>query len=318
MPIRVFVDGEEGTTGLQIRRRLERHDGVDVLAIDPSRRKDPQARQALLSEADVAFLCLPDGASREAVQLAEGHPVRLIDASTAFRTDSAWVYGLPELGLRDRLRTAARVSVPGCYATGFLLLVAPLVRAGILPSDYPVACHAVSGFSGRGKKGIAEYAADDSESMRSPRHYALGLAHKHVPEMHKMSGLDHPPHFMPIIGPYFAGMVVSVALHTRLLAKSAGPALIREAYALFYRNEPFIRVLPENDDGALDDGFLPATCCNGTNRVDSFTCGTPDLVAVMARFDNLGKGASGAAVQCMNVMCGFDEVTGTTVEADRR
>jgi len=153
--------------------------------------------------------------------------------------------------------------------------------------------------------------------MRSPRHYALGLSHKHVPEMHKMSGLAHAPHFMPIIGPYFAGMVVTVALHTRYLAKSAGPASIRQAYAEFYGSEPFIHVLPVNDDSALEDGCLPATNCNGTNRVDLFTFGTRDLVAVMARFDNLGKGASGAAVQCMNVMCGFDEAEGTELVLDR-
>jgi N-acetyl-gamma-glutamyl-phosphate reductase len=174
----------------------------------------------------------------------------------------------------------------------------------------------VSGYSGRGKKGIAEYAANDSESMRSPRHYALGLAHKHVPEMHKMSGLDHPPHFMPIVGPNYAGMVVSVALHTRLLTGAAGPAAIRSSYSEFYRSEPFIHVFPENDDSALDDGFLSATRCNGTNRVDLLTVGTQDLVAVMARFDNLGKGASGAVVQCMNVMCGFDEAQGTDVGRD--
>jgi len=318
MVVRVFVDGEEGTTGLQIKRRLARHQSVELVSIDPAYRKDSSARKALLAKVDVAFLCLPDVASREAAAMAEGESVRLVDASTAFRTHPEWVYGLPELGFRERLRSATRVSVPGCHATGFALLAVPLIRAGILPKDYPVTCHSVSGYSGGGKKRITEYAAEDSQSMRSPRHYALELTHKHVPEMQKVSGLDHPPHFMPIIGPYFAGMVVSLSLHTRILRNSGGPAGIRRQYAEFYAREPLIRVVPENDDGALENGFLPATQCNGTNRVDLFTFGTADLVAVMARFDNLGKGASGAAIQCMNIMFGFDESDGVDLEPDER
>lgn len=314
MAYKVFVDGEEGTTGLQIYQRLATRSDVELLRIDSERRKDSEARRELLRAADVAVLCLPDVASREAVTLAGDSHVRIIDASTAFRTDPAWAYGLPELNRsqRDRIRSATRVSVPGCHATGFAVLAYPLIQAGILPKDYPVTCTSISGYSGAGKKLIALYEGPDagSDSMRSPRPYALGLTHKHLPEMQAVTGIDYPPLFMPLVGNFYSGMVVSIPLHARCLSRKATPAEIRGVYAAHYEGERFIRVFPENAETALDSGFLPATACNGTNRIELFTFGTMDRLAVMARFDNLGKGASGAAVQCMNLMLGVDEGIG--------
>ena len=221
MAYKIFVDGQEGTTGLQINERLQKRNDVDLLKIDPDKRKDLGERKRLINEADIVFLCLPDDAAKESVALAEGSKARIIDASTAHRTNSAWAYGFPELSpdFRNRIRNSDRVSVPGCYASGFIALMYPLIKEGIVPTAYPVTCHAVSGYSGGGKKRIAEYdAADPSDdSMKSPRFYALALKHKHMPEMQKISGLPNLPLFTPIIGPYYKGMTVAVPLYSSLL-----------------------------------------------------------------------------------------------------
>ncbi len=323
---RIFVDGSEGTTGLEIHERLAGRTDLDVRTIDPERRKDPAARRAMIREAELVFLCLPDAASQEAVALAADCPhVRFLDASTAHRTAPGWVYGLPELrqgAQRAAIRQSQRVSIPGCHASGFNLAVAPLVAAGLLAPDTPLTCTSLTGFSGGGKKLIAAYgekpatAAERQAKLSSsdhriaPRPYALGLKHKHLPEMMAVSGLTVAPVFVPIIADYYRGMAVCIPLSRRLLARPAGAAEIAAVLAAAYAGERFVRVAAVNEAGEMDDGFFRTLASNGTNRCDLTVFGHADQALVVARLDNLGKGASGAAVQCMNLMLGFDEGTG--------
>jgi len=310
----VFVDGQEGTTGLEINDRLAKRSDIEILRIDPERRKDPEARRALLNEADIAFLCLPDTASRESVSLAGSGKTRIIDASTAYRTDPGWTYGLPELSQKQReaIRDSSRVSVPGCHATGFNLALYPLVQEGIVPRDYPVTCHSVTGYSGGGKKLIEQYeaAGDQKKNLESPQFYALGLSHKHLPEMQKVSGLLNPPVFTPIVGNFYRGMAVAVPLVKQGLAKKMTAGEVRDFMASYYDGERFVRVMPFESENYLDKGFLNATACNSTNRVEICVFGHDEQILIVSRFDNLGKGASGAAVQNMNIMLGADEGAG--------
>jgi N-acetyl-gamma-glutamyl-phosphate reductase len=312
---KVFVDGQEGTTGLQIRDRLIGHGGVTLIEIDPARRKDAAERRRLLNEADIAFLCLPDAAAKESAALVTSGRTRLIDASTAHRTDPSWVYGLPELNKaqRAKIRTAGRVANVGCHAVGFILLMHPLVAAGVVPKDYPVTCHSLTGYSGGGKKMIAAYEAPGRPRfpIGAPRYYALGMSHKHLPEMQKYGGLAFAPAFNPIVGDFYKGMSVVVPLARRLLAKKLSLNDVHDLLAGYYAGERFVRVMPFNDDANLDDGYLDPLGSNDTNRNDIFVFGNDENMVLVSRLDNLGKGASGNAVQNMNLMLGLDE--GTTL-----
>lgn len=313
MSCKVFVDGREGTTGLQIIERLEKRNDIQLLEIDVDKKKEIAERKLLINKADIVFLCLPDDAARESVSLVENNATRVIDASTAHRTNDDWAYGLPELSSdhREKIRVSKRVSVPGCYASGFNSLLYPLIKEGIVPRDYPVSCHAVSGYSGAGKKMIAQYETPEGldEAMKSPRFYAMGLTHKHLPEMQKVSGLTHPPIFTPIIGAYYKGMIVAIPLYARLLPQKRNAEYISSFLADYYKDEPFISVFPYGTEGNLKNGFLDATGCNDTNKLEINVTGNEEQMLLTARLDNLGKGASGAAVQCMNIMLGIDEKT---------
>jgi N-acetyl-gamma-glutamyl-phosphate reductase len=324
MKPRIYVDGQEGTTGLRIHEHLAHRDDLEVLTIDPAKRKEVAERKRLLNEADVVLLCLPDVASREAVTLIEQGRTRVVDASTAFRADDGWAYGLPELSreYRGRIRTAQRVSNPGCHATAFLLGVAPLVAEGVIPPTAGLTSFSITGYSGGGKKMIAQYEAPDaSMKLEAPRHYALKLAHKHLPEMQKHAGLTRPPLFTPVVCDVHSGLAVETFLPEQLLAKKASPREVHAILAKHYAGEKFVCVMPFDPQMAegLDDGCMDITACNGTNRADIFVVGheagngLPAQVAVICRLDNLGKGASGAAIQTLNLMIGAEEGTGLTV-----
>lgn len=312
--VKVFVDGQEGTTGLRIHEYLEKRKDLEVLRIEQEERKNPERRSELMNAADLVFLCLPDAASRESVSLVHNSKTRIIDTSTAFRTDAHWTYGMPELNgqQRNKIRNADRVSNPGCHATGFILSVNPLVQLGVLPKDYPVCCYSLTGYSGGGKKLIHAFENKELNNINSPKHYALQLHHKHLPEMQYHTQLSSPPVFMPVIANYYKGMVVTVPLVPRLLNKTVTPADVREIYSEYYENECFVKVLDGGDESWLEKGYFNAEACNDTNRFEIFIFGHQDQILMMARFDNLGKGASGAAIQNMNIMLGVDETLGLT------
>ena len=313
MKTKIFIDGKEGTTGLQIFERFEKRDDLDILLIDDDKRKDAGERAKLINESDITFLCLPDAAAKEAVSLVTNDKVRIIDASTAHRTDPAWNYGFPELSKahREAIANSKRVANPGCYASGFISLVYPLVQAGVLGDEYPLTAHAVSGYSGGGKKMIAAIeGADKTKEMCSPRQYALTQAHKHLPEMQAVCGLKYKPMFNPIVDDYYAGMVVSVPLVTRALAKKVTPADVHEILSAHYEGQRFVKVMELGGKETLPDGFLAANTLEGTNNMQLFVFGNDEQILICSRLDNLGKGASGAAVQNMNIMLGIDEGTG--------
>ncbi|HEY4066216.1 MAG TPA: N-acetyl-gamma-glutamyl-phosphate reductase [Burkholderiaceae bacterium] len=309
---RAFVDGQEGTTGLRIHEYLAQRDDIEVLRIDADKRKDAAERARLLNAADVAFLCLPDAAAREAAALVTNPKTCLIDASTAHRTAPGWVFGLPELapGQREALRKTKRISNPGCHASAFILLLRPLVDAGLVPAGLPISGSSITGYSGGGKKMIEQYEAGGDARLDAPRPYALTLAHKHVPEMAAHTGLTVPPIFMPIVGKFYKGLSVSVPLHLSQLKAGATPESLHAALRHRYEGERFIRVMPLRDPAALADGYFDVQACNDTNRVDLFVFANDQQAILMARLDNLGKGASGAAVQSMNVHFGVDEARG--------
>jgi N-acetyl-gamma-glutamyl-phosphate reductase len=312
MKYKVFVDGQEGTTGLKINDYLSVRPELEILKIAAEKRKDLSARKELLNEADIVFLCLPDEAAKESVALIENKKTRVIDASTAHRTAEGWTYGLPELNKKQRelIAASSRVTNPGCHATCFVMDVNPLLEKGIIAKDYPVTCTSVTGYSGGGKKLIERYEVLKTASTISPNYYGLKLTHKHLPEMQKVTGLAYPPVFTPIVANYFKGMAVSVPLVTRLFNKKVNAKDLQSIMAEYYAGEKFVRVMPYDSDGYLDEGFLYAEECNDTNMVDIFVFGHEDQIVIMARLDNLGKGASGAAIQNMNIMLGVDEAAG--------
>jgi len=312
MKYRVFVDGQEGTTGLRIHEYLAQRQDIEVLRIDQDRRKDAAERARLLNAADVAFLCMPDSASREAVSLITNPDTCVIDASTAFRTAPGWAFGLPELApdQRDLIRTSKRIANPGCHATAFILLLRPLIDAGLVAPTLPVSATSLTGYSGGGKKMIEQYTAGGDPKLDAPRPYALGLAHKHIPEMMGHTGLINAPVFVPVVGPFLKGLAVSVPLHLSQLPTGTTAEKVQEAFAKRYAGERFIRVLPVRDPATLADGFLDVQANNDTNQVDILVFGNDTQLLLVARLDNLGKGASGAAVQAMNVHLGVDEGLG--------
>ena len=308
----VFVDGQEGTTGLRIHEYLAQRADIEVLRIAPELRKDAAERARLLNAADVAFLCLPDTAAREAVALVNNPRTCIIDASTAHRTLPGWVFGLPELapGQREKLRATKRIANPGCHASAFILLLRPLVDAGLVPATLPLSATSITGYSGGGKKMIEQYEQAKEPALTSPRPYGLTLAHKHIPEMLAHTGLAVAPVFMPIVGNFSMGLSVTVPLHLSQLPAGTTPERLQAALAAHYAGERFIRVMPLRDPDTLEGGFFDVQGANDTNRVDLFVFASDSQVLLMARLDNLGKGASGAAVQAMNVHLGVDEGLG--------
>lgn len=305
---KVFINGGEGTTGLKIKKRLSTRKDIELLDIPDALRKDKDAVKERVNESDITVLCLPDDAAREAVMLVENPNVRIVDASTAHRTESGWAYGFPELGkkFKDAIRTGKRVAVPGCHASGFLALVYPLIELGILNNDYPLVCSSLTGYSGGGKKMIAEYENPlNRVKCEAPRLYALGQEHKHLEEMQKIAGLIFKPLFVPAVSSFFSGMAVTVPLYTRLL-NGATPEYIHKSLADFYSDGGLVSVMPLGSQGTM----IPADCLSGKNTMEIFVSGKGDRVLLTAVFDNLGKGASGAALQCINIMLGLDESAG--------
>jgi N-acetyl-gamma-glutamyl-phosphate reductase len=306
----VFVDGQEGTTGLQINEYLAKRTDIEVLKIDADKRKDAAERKRLINASDVTFLCLPDDAAREAVALVDNPNTCIIDASTAHRVNPAWTFGLPELAAEQRakIRASKRIANPGCHASAFILALKPLVAAGLLPAATQIAANSITGYSGGGKKMIEHYRSE--QRIDAPRPYALGLAHKHLPEMQAYTGLAVAPIFQPIVGPFYKGLAVTAFLHPQQFSRQATPADVRQILADYYAGEDFIRVAPVDLDANTDGGFFNVEANNDTNQVDLFVFGTDERMLIVGRLDNLGKGASGAAVQAMNVHLGVEESLG--------
>lgn len=318
---KVFIDGAEGTTGLQIHSRLNERNDIEIVSIPPEKRKDAQARSHLINSADVAILCLPDEAAREAVSFVTNPDVKILDASSAHRVASAWVYGFPELEekRREEIKNAKRVSNPGCYPTGFLACMRPLVAAGVIPKDFPATINAISGYSGGGRKLMEEYQSVSGEQVNDYAYgiYALTFGHKHVKEMHQHSGLQSPPLFVPAVGNFEKGMLVQIplpfhSLQNQFKNKLSGE-LIQKTLEEYYQNEKYVSVAQLNDDSYLRKGkFLDTQAANNTNLVQIFVFANDETkeALLVARLDNLGKGASGAAVQNLNIMLGLDEHLG--------
>ena len=308
----VFVDGQEGTTGLRIHEYLAARSDIEVLKIDADKRKDAAERARLLNAADVAFLCLPDAAAREAVALVTNPATCIIDASTAHRVAPGWTFGIPELapGQREALRRAKRIANPGCHSSAFIALLRPLVDAGIVARDLALSATSITGYSGGGKKMIEAYRAGGDPQLEAPRPYGLKLSHKHVPEMMAYSGLTVKPVFMPVVGNFYKGLAVSVPLHLAQLKPGTDGAALVRAFERHYEGEPFIRVMPLTDPAVVEPSFFDVQGANDSNRIDLFVFADDKQAILIAREDNLGKGASGAAVQCLNLHLGCDEGLG--------
>lgn len=310
MAVKVFIDGKEGTTGLKIFERFANRSDLEILEISEEKRKDPVEKAKMINASDYTFLCLPDAAAVESAQLCTNPNTVIIDASTAHRTNPAWAYGFPELdkSFREKIQTSKRIANPGCYASGSIAILYPLVQSGILPKDYPVVIHAVSGYSGAGKKAIAQYEAEGRDSgLDTPRLYALTQQHKHLPEIKIISGLDFEPVFNPYVCDYYQGMTVTVGLHARLLGKKVTAKDVWEMFCKHYEGCRFVKVAGFMGEGTLPEQFISANTLANTNNMEIFVYGNDDRIMVTTRFDNLGKGASGAAVQCFNISMGIDE-----------
>ncbi|MDO5378098.1 MAG: N-acetyl-gamma-glutamyl-phosphate reductase [Clostridia bacterium] len=315
MKPRIYIDGSEGTTGLRIFERFSGREDIEILQIDPGLRKDIAERKKLINASDITFLCLPDAAAREAVSLIDNDNTRVIDASTAHRTAPGWAYGFPELSpaMRQAIVTGKRVANPGCHATGFISIVRPLVDAGIIPADALLSCFSLTGYSGGGKKMIAQYEGEEREAgLDSPRVYGLTQGHKHLPEMQAVCGLAHAPLFSPIVADYYAGMLVSVPLAGSQLTPGTTLSRLHECLSDAYAGARLVRVMPLSAQADVG-GFLAANGCALWDGLELYVTGNDERMTVLARFDNLGKGASGAAIQSMNLMLGCDETAGLNV-----
>ena len=302
---RIFIDGSAGTTGLRIRERLAARADLELITLPEELRKDTEARRDALNRADVAFLCLPDAAAVEAVSLIESPSVAVIDTSTAHRTAPGWVYGFPELtGKREQIRASKRIANPGCHASGFVALVAPLREAGLLDADAPLSCFSITGYSGGGKKMIAEYEEEPDELLAAPRQYGLTQQHKHLKEMGVICGLQRAPIFCPIVAPFYSGMEVTVTLHADVLRGTTEQ--LRACYREKYAANALVQYVESADEG----GFLSACALSGRDDMQVTVAGNDERILLVARFDNLGKGASGSAIQNMNILLGADETLG--------
>ncbi len=321
MKTKVFIDGSEGTTGLRIHERLGNREDIELLVINPELRKDPDERKKMINASDVTFLCLPDAASIEAVSLADDK-VKIIDASTAHRTNPDWAYGFPELSEEhyNKIKEGNRIAVPGCYASGFNAIAYPLMQSGLITADALLTCAAISGYSGAGKKAIAQYqdvetraegktTGDAHDPLCSPRQYALAQQHKHLKEMKAVPGLTHEPIFLPQVCDYYSGMIVSVPFHAEAFAKKVTLKELHEVFKKHYADQQFVKVLAL-DDEQITGNFLSANTITGYDYMEVLVYGNDERMVVSTRFDNLGKGASGAAVQCFNIMTGCEPATG--------
>ena len=307
---KIFIDGKAGTTGLRIYERLESFDGIELISLDDEKRKDPQCRKEALNSADIAFLCLPDDAARESVSLIENENTVVIDTSTAHRTLDDWAYGFPELSLsqREKLKNSKRIAVPGCHASGFISLIYPLVEAGILKNTDNLSCFSLTGYSGGGKKMIADYEEEPDELLGAPRQYALTQNHKHLKEMVKISGINNAPVFCPVVGDFYSGMEVTVPLFKSDLNDGFGLSDIKEVYKNKYTG-PIVTFC----DDLSENGFISAGLLSGKDSMIVSVFGNEDRFILTARYDNLGKGASGAAVECLNIVLGNDDTNGLEV-----
>ena len=311
MAKKIFIDGKAGTTGLRIYERLESFQGIELISLDDEKRKDPVCRKEALNSADIAFLCLPDDAARESVSLIENENTVVIDTSTAHRTLDDWAYGFPELSAEhlEKIKSSKRVAVPGCHASGFIALVYPLVKAGILPADSLLHCHSITGYSGGGKKMIAEYEnGSKGTKYAAPRQYALTQEHKHLKEMKAITGIENAPVFCPIVSDFYSGMAVTVPLFKANLAEGKSVADIIDTYKNLYNGE-FVRYT----DDIGEDAMLGANALAVKDCMEVTVKGNEERILLIARYDNLGKGASGAAVECLNILMGADAKTGLSL-----
>lgn len=303
---KIFIDGKAGTTGLRIYERLEKRADIEILTLSEEKRKDPEARREMLNSADVVFLCLPDSAAIESVGMIENENTVVIDTSTAHRTNPDWMYGFPELfaGNEEKIKNSKRLAVPGCHASGFIALVAPLIEKGILSRDALLTCHSITGYSGGGKKMIAQYEEEKTELLEAPRQYALGQMHKHLKEMKSITGLENEPIFCPIVSDFYSGMAVTVPIFKSML-EFGGIEEIKNIYKEKY-NTSIVSYIDEADD----DGMYSAAKLSGKDNMEISVFGNEERILLTARYDNLGKGASGAAVEILNIVLGTNKETG--------
>ena len=311
MKKKIFIDGKAGTTGLRIYERLEAREDIEIILLSDDERKDPAARKKALNSCDIAFLCLPDDAARESVLMIENENVTVIDTSTAHRTLEGWCYGFPELSdeLAEKIKSAKRIAVPGCHASGFIALVKPLIDAGFIDANELLTCHSITGYSGGGKKMIADYESGErNELLDSPRQYAIAQQHKHLKEMKAITGLENAPIFCPIVSDFYSGMMVTVPLFASQLKDGKTAADIKKLYADKYNTE--LLSYKETVDEA---GFVAATTCSGKDTMTVSVAGNEERILLIALYDNLGKGASGAAVECMNIALGADKTQGLDI-----